>query len=63
MCILYWTTTLKLWDYSAASEEFNRRYWMQFGVTSTYIDTKKGDAVAMVPAVGNVSHFLDGTTI
>lgn len=30
---------------------------------NTYIDTKKGDAVAMVPAVSNVSHFLDGTAV
>jgi len=30
---------------------------------STYIDTKKGDTVAMVPAVGNMSHFLDSTTV
>ena len=30
---------------------------------STYIDTKKGDTVAMVPAVGNMSHFLNSTTV
>lgn len=30
---------------------------------STYIDTKKGDTVAMVPAVCNMSHFLDSTTV
>ena len=30
---------------------------------SAYIDTKKRDTVAMIPAIGNVSHFLNNATI
>jgi hypothetical protein len=30
---------------------------------NTYIDTKEGDAVSMVPAISNVSHFLDCATV
>jgi hypothetical protein len=56
-------------------ENFSQRKWIKFGLIyeqlffekkaqmSTYIDTKKGDTVAMVPAVCNMSHFLDSTTV
>jgi hypothetical protein len=28
-----------------------------------YIDTKKRDTVAMIPAIGDVSHFLNSASI
>jgi predicted RNA-binding protein with TRAM domain len=35
---------------------------LDLGVTD-YVDTKEGDAVAVVAAVGDVSHFLDDAAV